>query len=76
MAELRITIPDAKVQLVLEAFTRVRGIGTDGEIATPAEFKAEIINEIKEVVKRYKVMRFQFGQDDSISQADIEVEMD
>lgn len=71
MAELKIQIPNNKVALVLEAFHEVRGIDP-----TPQAFKAEIINEIKEVVKRYKVMRFQSGTDDSISQADVEVEMD
>lgn len=57
MALLSINIPDDKVAIVLEAFTRVRGIGTNGQIATPAEFKAEIIKEIKQTVKRFRAMK-------------------
>lgn len=48
MAELRITISDDKVQLVLDAFAWRTGIDP-----TPAAFKAEMIGQIKQVVKRY-----------------------
>ena len=50
MAELKITIPDDKVQLVLEAFADIRGIDP-----TVEKVKKEITDEIKSVVKRYKL---------------------
>ncbi len=56
MAQLNINIPNDKINLILEAFTRVRGIGTNGQTATPAEFKQEIIREIKHTVKQFKAM--------------------
>ena len=49
MAQLNINIPDNKVAIILEAFHEVRGIDE-----TPAAFKAEIINEIKQTVKNYR----------------------
>ena len=49
MAQLNINIPDNKVAIILEAFQSVRGIEP-----TPAAFKAEIINEIKQTVKNYR----------------------
>lgn len=68
MAELRIAIPDNKVQLILDAFAAMRGIE-----ATPQAFKAEIVREIKYVVKRYKVERLALGQEASVSQADFDL---
>jgi len=50
MAELKITIPDDKVQLVLDAFADARGIA-----ATPAALKKEFVGEIKNVVNRYQL---------------------
>ena len=52
MALLNINIPDNKVSIILVAFHKVRGIDE-----TPAAFKAEIINEIKGTVKRYRAMQ-------------------
>lgn len=71
MAELKITIPNDKVQLVLEAFAFIRGIQ-----ATPQAVKKEIIDEIKYVVKQYKWKRFESGQEQSISQSDMNVDAD
>ncbi len=56
MAQLNINIPNNKINLILEAFTKMRGIGKLGQIATPTEFKQEIINEIKHTVRRYRAM--------------------
>jgi len=50
MAELKITIPTGKVQLVLDAFADARGIP-----ATAEAVKKEITDEIKSVVKSYQV---------------------
>ena len=71
MAELKITIPDNKIQLVLDAFAEMRGIE-----ATPQAIKKEIINEIKQTVKRYKIQRLMQGQEQSITQSDMEVDLD
>ena len=68
MAEMKITIPDDKVQLVLAAFAEMRGIQ-----ATPQAVKKEITDEIKDVVKRYKLQRLEQGRETSVSQADITV---
>jgi len=70
MAELKITIPDNKVQLVLDAFAEMRGVE-----ATPQAVKKEITDEIKEVVKRYKLQRLAQGRDQSISQADLSIDV-
>lgn len=69
MAELRITIPNDKVQLVLDAFADRYGIEP-----TPQAVKQEIIGEIKTVVKQYKLKRLAVGQDHSVSQEDMEVD--
>lgn len=50
MAELKITIPDGKEQLVLEAFADARGIAP-----TPTAFKKEFVDEIRAVTKRYQL---------------------
>lgn len=50
MAKITINIPDDKVQLVLEAFADSRGIDP-----TKAMVKKELTDEIKAVVKRYRL---------------------
>jgi len=68
MAELKITIPDDKVQLVLDAFANQRGID-----ATAQAVKKEFTDEIKLVVRTYKCYQLEQGQVQLISQSDIEV---
>ena len=70
MAELKVTIPDDKVQLVLAAYAYLLDIEP-----TPEAVKQVIINDIKGVVKRYKLRRLESGQEDSVSQSDMEVEI-
>lgn len=68
MPEIKITIPDDKVQLVLDAFAEMRGINP-----TPQAVKKELTDEIKMVVKNYKLQRLARGQEASVSLADLEV---
>ena len=70
MAQIVITIPDDKVQLVLDAFANVRGIPN-----TPSAVKKELTDEIKTVVKRYKLRRLETGQDATVSQDDMRVDL-
>lgn len=71
MAQFTINIPDNKVQLVLDAFAGMRGIQP-----TATAVKKEITDEIKQVVKDYKIMRLRQGQETSVSQSDMEVDFD
>lgn len=68
MAELVITIPDDKVQLILDSFHGMRGIDP-----TPQAFKAEVINEIKQTVRQYKARQLLEGHE--VSQADMECDL-
>ncbi|KKN21006.1 hypothetical protein LCGC14_0929770 [marine sediment metagenome] len=68
MAEIKITIPNDRVQLVLDAFASERGIAK-----TPAALKGELTDEIKSVVKRYKLGRLEKGQDAMVTVEDMEV---
>ena len=70
MAEIKITIPNDKVQLVLDAFAAARGIP-----ATPTAVKQEFIDEIKAVVKRYKVGELEGGRVATVSQDDMKVDL-
>ena len=70
MAELKIAIPNDKVQLVLDAYADVRGIDP-----TASALKAEFISEIKQTVKRYKLKMIASGQETSVSQSDMQVDI-
>ena len=69
MARLKINIPNDKVPLVLAAY------GRPGQSATPEEVRQEIISEIKKKVKDYQMMRLRVGQVNSISQAELTVDV-
>ena len=68
MASITLTISDDKVQLVLDAFAAVRGIS-----ATATAVKKELVDEIKNVVKQYKLQRLASGQESSLTQSGMEV---
>lgn len=63
MANLTITIPDDKVQEVLDAFdTMVEGRSTDTKVQW---VKRDLINRIKNVVNRYRIEEARKNVDNS-----------
>tara|TARA_Y100000310_G_C20485226_1_gene716561 strand:+ start:740 stop:955 length:216 start_codon:yes stop_codon:yes gene_type:complete len=70
MGELKIIIPDDKIQLVADAFADIRGTKSTMEAV-----KQDITNDVKSVVKRHKLKRMETGQDIELRAADMTVDI-
>ena len=76
MGQFKIKYKDADIPLICEAFTRMKMVGSNGQIATPAEVRGYIIKEIKSVVKAWQMEKLRLGKANSMSQAELNVDVE